>query len=123
MENSPNQFEVIEISFDEDSLRDEFMGNKEKFWFSFDDEPEEMWLFKYPLKNTGEHWAEKIAEQICLLLNIEHARVELAKYSNDYATVTKSFVGNSELFHRNQILSRVMTDCCLDRGPDNLSIR
>ena len=110
MENFPNQFEVIEISFDEDSLRDEFMGTKEKFWFSFDNEPEEMWLFKYPRANTGEHWAEKIAEQICLLLNIDHARVELAEYSNSYATVTKSFVGNSELYHENEVLPLVVTD-------------
>lgn len=96
--------------FDEDSFRNEEMGTREKFWFTSNAESNEMWLFKYPRKNSGEHWAEKIAEQICLLLDIKHARVKLAKYSDTYATASKNFVEYRELFHGNHILSRVVTD-------------
>ena len=84
----------------------EEMGSKEKFWYGCSG-PEEQteWLFKYPQPNTGQHWAEKIAAEVASLLEIPHARVELAIFSDDKGSATKSFADNGrELVHGNQML-------------------
>ena len=95
----------------------EDMGSKIKFWCHPPDDPQSRWLFKFPKPLTGEHWAEKIAEQICSIMGIEHARVELAEYSVGMesktkvqrGSITKSFVReNSYLLHGNQILKFII---------------
>lgn len=86
----------------------EAMGSKAKFWYQ-PGEDSSRWLFKYPRGNSGEHWAEKIAEQVADLLDIPHARVELAIFAENRGAVTQSFVdGESELFHGNQTLEMVV---------------
>ena len=70
----------------------------------FKDRPDDPWLLKFPPKNTGEHWAEKIAETICSLLDIEHATVKLAEYSNIQVSISKNFVKNCTLYHGNDFL-------------------
>jgi hypothetical protein len=58
------------------------LGTKKKFWFSMGEEGHQHdWLFKFSRQNTGEHWSEKIAEQLCKQLQIPHARYELARCS------------------------------------------
>ena len=85
------------------------MGSKDKFWYLHPTEEEEYWLFKYPRFNTGEHWAEKIAAEVAALLEIPHARVELATLAEDKGSVTKSFVQEGqELVHGNQMLKRAV---------------
>ena len=84
----------------------EEMGSKKKFWYVRPG-PEEKteWLFKYPQPNTGQHWSEKIAAEVAAVLEIPHARVELAVFSRDKGSVTKSFADNGrELVHGNQML-------------------
>ena len=87
----------------EDPLVDEHMGSKEKFWYR--DREGVWWLFKYPRKNTGEHWAEKVAAEVAGRLEIPHGRVELAIRDGSPGTVSESFVDESqgqELVHGNQ---------------------
>ena len=90
-------------------LDPEEMGSKTKFWYSRPGGQENNWLFKYPRTNTGEHWAEKISAEVAALLEIPHARVELAVFEGEQGSVTESFArGGQELVHGNQMLARVV---------------
>ena len=81
------------------------MGSKEKFWYRPPGNNDSDWLFKYPRAETGEHWAEKIASDVARLLDILHARVELAVFSDTQGSATESFVQEGrELVHGNQML-------------------
>ena len=82
----------------------EDMGSKNKFWYKSKQDTTK-WLFKYCRKNTGEHWAEKIAAEVAALMKIKHARVELACYEGDKGSATKSITDKYKLLHGNQILS------------------
>ena len=85
--------------------RPEEMGTKQKFWYRRADDEGPAWLFKYPQRNTGQHWAEKIAAEIGRALGIRHASVELAEFGNERGSVAESFVASdAELVHGNQIL-------------------
>ena len=86
------------------------MGSKPKFWFQ--PEPESpAWLFKYPQPDTGQHWAEKIAEEVAKMLDIECARVELALYEQQKGSATESFLDDEwELVHGNQLLGACFPD-------------
>lgn len=86
-------------------LEPEALGSKQKFWYRQPHSQDE-WLFKYPRKSTGEHWAEKIAAEVAASLRIPHATVELACYEDIVGSTTLSFVrGARELIHGNQILA------------------
>ena len=116
-------YPIIEIQPDW-VLEPEAMGSKDKFWFRGDDGPER--LFKFPQRNTGQHWSEKIAAEVADHLGILHARVELALFPGvrgsggrlpyfapglrEFAWVqgsaTESFARKGrELIHGNQILA------------------
>ncbi len=87
----------------------EFMGSKEKFWYRQPGEDERNWLFKYPRKDTGEHWAEKIAAEVARLLGIPHGRVELSEYQGTRGSSAESFArDDQDLFHGNQLLARTV---------------
>lgn len=87
-------------------LEPEEMGSKRKFWYGRSGEQSRRWLFKYPQTGTGQHWAEKIAAEIAGVLGIPRAEVELAVFTGEQGSITKSFVINDlELVHGNQILS------------------
>ena len=85
------EFEVEEVARDW-VLRPEEMGSREKFWYRDPEHSETSWLFKYPRPDTGEHWAEKIAAEVARVMDIPHARVELALFENERRSVTESFV-------------------------------
>lgn len=88
-------------------LEPESMGSKSKFWYLDPSKNQERWLFKLPHKNTGEHWAEKIAAEVANKLEIKHAEVELAVFKGQKGSTTKSFVNTSDgwaLLHGNQLL-------------------
>ena len=86
------------------------MGSKAKFWYQ-PGEDSTRWLFKYTRGNSGEHWSEKIAESVARLLDIPHARVELAVFDGNRGSVTESFIdGELELFHGNQILEMAVSE-------------
>lgn len=81
------------------------MGSKRKFWFRPDDSARRDWLFKYPRRGSGEHWAEKVAAEIAATLRIPHANVELAVFRGDRGSATESFSsGGPELQHGNALL-------------------
>ena len=83
----------------------EEMGSKTKFWYGNLERQEANWLFKYPKPGTGEHWAEKISEQVAHILQITHAKVELAEFQGEHGSVTKSFTrGEKDLCHGNEVL-------------------
>ena len=87
----------------------EDMGTKTKFWYR-DPDDDVNWLFKYPRPDTGEHWAEKIAEEVASALGVRHAKVELAQSKGDRGSVTESFArGGRALYHGNQMLERVVS--------------
>lgn len=97
-------YPIIEIQ-EEWVFAPEAMGSKYKFWYRQADGGVN-WLFKRPRGNTGEHWAEKIAEAVANRLQIPHARVELAVFSRGMGSATESFVvDGEELVHGNQMLA------------------
>lgn len=98
-------FDTWEVGKDSIGTSEE-MGSKSKFWHTHPKDDEGYWLFKHPRKNSGEHWAEKIAAEVASLLGISHARVELALFEDLQGSTTKSFVTEGEdLVHGNQLLS------------------
>ncbi|MGM0587985.1 MAG: HipA domain-containing protein [Bacteroidota bacterium] len=101
-------YKILEIT-DDQVLETEQLGSKSKFWVTIgEDEDEQDWLFKIPRKNTGEHWAEKVAAEIARLLEIHHAQVELARFGEVNGSCSKSFINRGkrpELIHGNEILA------------------
>lgn len=84
----------------------EEMGTKDKFWYR-DPRSGRRWLFKFPRKGTGEHWAEKISSEVAELLSIDHARTELATFQDEHGSVSESFAETKDqLTHGNQLLVR-----------------
>ena len=86
------------------------MGSKKKFWYI--DPDKRFWLFKFPRPGTGEHWAEKIVAETAKLLDISHARVELARFQNKRGSTTESFTYRRPraLYHGNQLLASTVSD-------------
>ena len=108
MRESSRFFEEQEVK-PEWVLDPEGMGSKTKFWHHRPGKQENDWLFKYPRANTGEHWAEKISAEVAELLEVLHARVELAIFEDKRGSATESFArGGQELVHGNQMLAGVV---------------
>jgi hypothetical protein len=107
----PDGYYPIEQVEPEWVLEPEHLGGKEKFWYLKPGEDELEWLFKYPRPNSGEHWAEKIAAEVAMLLKIPCARVELAVFQGDRGSASESFLDqHQELFLGNQILEHHLED-------------
>lgn len=103
----PDPYPIVTVE-PEWVLDPEGMGSKTKFWYKNPKE-EQRWLFKYSQPNTGQHWAEKIAERIARLLWIPHAKVELAQFESQHGSVTESFARDGrELYHGNQLLEQLV---------------
>jgi hypothetical protein len=102
----PKQFSIVCLRQEDYQLsQDETMGTKSKFWF---EHPElGRCLYKHIRPNTGEDWAEKVAEQICTLLGLPHANYELAEtWEGNYGTVSLNFIPQGgTLIHGNEILT------------------
>lgn len=104
------RFPVIEVE-SQWVLEPEEMGSKKKFWYSPPGEHQPRWLFKYPQRGTGQHWAEKIAAEIAGSIGIPRAGVELAVFNGERGSATKSFAHDGfELIHGNQILAALLRD-------------
>lgn len=74
----------------------EQLGTKEKFWFTLNGDIEQRHLFKYSRLNTGEHWSEKVAEQLCHELGIPHAPYDMAIMNDDRpGIVTPNIIPNN----------------------------
>ena len=99
----------VEIIQPEWVFNPEEMGSKKKFWYF--DIAGSQWLFKYPQQNTGQHWAEKIAEQVAHILNIDHAKTELAICKGYRGSSALSFASRGvSLYHGNQLLEISIVD-------------
>ena len=104
-----DSYPIMEVEADSAALLED-MGSKEKFWFSRE-EGEPRWLFKRPRPQSGEHWSEKIAEQVANLLDIPHGKVELAEFNGARGSASKSFlIGEEALIHGNEILEIIESD-------------
>lgn len=99
-------FPIIQIPPDAPGEEEE-MGTKEKFWF--DHESLGSCLYKKTRPNTGEDWSEKIASELCELLNLPHAKYELATFQGERGVLSPSFLPErSSLTFGNEILSRIV---------------
>ncbi|ELS02432.1 hypothetical protein Xen7305DRAFT_00021460 [Xenococcus sp. PCC 7305] len=100
------KFSVVFVGQEDYQLsQDETMGTKSKFWFKHQELGR--CLYKYIRPNTGEDWAEKVAEQICELLGLPHANYKLAEtWDKNYGTVSPNFLPQGgALIHGNEILT------------------
>ncbi|MGO2356421.1 MAG: hypothetical protein ACTH58_17005 [Marinomonas foliarum] len=86
----------------------EQLGTKEKFWFRDLSSPDsQRTLFKYSRPNTGEHWSEKCAEQLCELLEIPHVKYDIAIHDDRYGVVSPNIVDKNEhLVMGNELLNK-----------------
>lgn len=104
----PDLYPVVTVQ-PEWVLGPEEMGSKTKFWYNDPQEGDANWLFKHPKPKTGEHWAEKIAEQVADVLQMAYAKVELAEFQGQPGSVSKSFTSETEeLRHGNEVLEQVV---------------
>lgn len=97
-----NEFPVIEVP--EDAIQDsEELGTKPKFWFYHSELGQ--CLYKQARSNTGEDWSEKIAAELCQLIELPHAHYELATWNQTVGTISPSFVPpNHNLILGNDLL-------------------
>ena len=87
------------------------MGSKEKFWYRDTAGRNKNCLFKYSRRDTGEHWAEKIAAEVATCLRTLHAKVELAEFQNVHGSTTESFARRGRaLIHGNEVLAILISD-------------
>lgn len=107
----PDPYPIMEVPPEQAPEQEwEDMGSKPKHWFQPAD-AKTLWLFKYPQRNTGQHWAEKIAEEVAKKIGIDCARVELALCEGQPGSATKSFLSDGwELAHGNQLLGASIPD-------------
>lgn len=86
----------------------EQLGTKEKFWFrDLLSKNNQRTLFKYSRPNTGEHWSEKCAEQLCLLLGLPHVNYDIAIHNGRYGVTSPNIVDKNEhLVMGNELLHR-----------------
>ena len=95
-------FSILQVTLD-DTIRDEQLGSKPKFWFSQDGH---RWLFKEARPNTGEDWAEKLGAEIAHRVGISVANVELAASGERRGCASQNFLmpDVEDLIHGNEIL-------------------
>jgi hypothetical protein len=102
-------FQIFDIS-QIDREENEQLGSKEKFWI---EHPQlGRCLFK---KNrsmeVGEDWSEKIASELCNLIQLPHAKYELAVDNSNPGILSRSFLGSSaKLILGNEILTTIYLD-------------
>ena len=105
---APGYFPIFTI--DPNTVEDEEqLGSKPKFWFRHEGR---RWLFKEVRPNTGEHWAEKVAAELAVLLELPAARVELAQCLDKRGCAVESFIVDRRkqfLVHGNELLAGAVT--------------
>lgn len=83
----------------------EQLGTKSKFWLTGAEWGTTGSLFKYSRLNTGEHWSEKCAAEICAVMGIEHVAYDLALCDDKWGVVSPNFVPpGMNLMMGNQLL-------------------
>lgn len=87
-------FSVIALNPVVDEL--EQLGTKEKFWFSDPDNSGQRNLFKYSRAGTGEHWSEKCAAEFCHLLEIPHAKYNIAEHEGRLGVISYNIIPSDD---------------------------
>jgi len=84
----------------------ETLGTKPKFWFKHNGIS---YLYKSGYGDSGEHWSEKIACELCNLLNLPHAHYELAVYKGVKGVICPDFMpeGGTLNFGNQLLIERV----------------
>jgi hypothetical protein len=107
-ETAPSFYPILTV--DPDAVEDEEqLGSKPKFWFRHEGR---RWLFKEVRPNTGEHWAEKVAAELAVLLEVPAAKVELAECLGKRGSASQSFIKDRRrevLIHGNELLAGAVT--------------
>ena len=100
-----SKFRIIEVPNDLFPKLEQ-MGTKFKFWYK--DEDHGFCLFKEGHPNTGEDWAERVAAELCELLEMPHAIYKLAVWNDRRGVITKNFLANDESYAAgNEVLFRL----------------
>ncbi len=85
--------------------KNESMGSKYKFWF---EQENITYLYKQARPNIGEDWAEKVAAELCEILELPHAEYELAEtWQGNCGVVSPKFLDAEEgeiLINGNELL-------------------
>jgi len=88
-------FPIIDFS-DWEELKLPVSGVREKKWLK-NTNTGELGLFKFPkTKDTGDFWAEKIADEIGKMINIETAKTELGIYNGRIGSFSYYILGEGE---------------------------
>lgn len=101
-----DEYPIFQLSTDSPVLTEQ-LGSKPKFWFRSKQDDQE-WLFKFTRDGTGEHWSEKIAAEVAVLIGVPAARVELAEFTGKRGSASCSFVRRKEgfdLVHGDELLA------------------
>lgn len=95
-------YQIIEV-LEQHAETVEQLGTKPKFWYRGEDGLS--YLLKESRPDTGEHWAEKVACELCKLIGIPHAQYELANFIGKKGVVSLNFVPKGGgLIHGNELL-------------------
>ncbi len=99
-------FPVVTVS-DTAALLSEQLGSKHKLWFQH--ESSLMYLFKEARSSTGEDWSEKVACELCHLLDLPHVRYDLATWKRRRSVVCPKCVpDDGQLVHGNELLVHLL---------------
>lgn len=103
----------------------EQLGTKEKFWFrASTDESGVLWLFKYSKGTTGEHWSEKCAAELCHLLEIPHAKYELAITNGRLGVISPNMIPHGyRMVMGNEVLHNSTSDYPQPLPPGEKAVR
>src|SRR5713101_7001037 len=97
-------FRIITVPDQAASLTEQ-LGTKQKFWFR--DAESHRWLFKEGRPNTGDDWSEKVASELCELIDLPHVSYDLAVWKGRKGVVSRRFVPEGgQLVHGNELLAR-----------------
>lgn len=94
-------YPIVEIPDDANEAPEQ-VGTKYKFWYAGQTE-----LFKIGREGTGEHWAEKVACELCGILGLPHAPYDFAAWKGHLGTTTTNFVPRpGRLILGNELLAK-----------------
>lgn len=92
---------------DEAADSPEQLGTKPKFWFQHPEFGE--CLFKEGRPDTGDDWSEKVASELCTLLDLPHATYHFATWRRRRGVISPKFYPQGGLLlHGNVLMPRVV---------------
>ena len=99
-------YQVTESGIDPED-EPERLGSKRKFWFRREDGVR--CLFKFPRRDFGEHWAEKVAAEVGTLIGVRCAEVQLSRFGDVLGTQSPAFAEPEWLrVHGNEVMTEVI---------------